>query len=60
MKKCTICGKPIVLVPSAQERSKATGLPAKYFTELFTYHSECFVAKRERETIELMRMLNSK
>lgn len=55
---CTICNKPIVLVPSAKERAaKYGGRPSDY-AKLFTTHSECFVAKRERETRELMRRLN--
>lgn len=40
---CTYCGKPIVLVPSVQERAKKTGLTAGYFTNLFTAHSHCQV-----------------
>lgn len=55
--KCTICKKPIVLVPSAAERAKkdVTGKPAAYYTALFTEHGACVVDTRERETIELMR-----
>lgn len=52
---CTICGKPIVLVPSAQDRAKATGLPASHFTSLFREHSTCILAKREKDTLELIR-----
>ena len=46
--KCTICDKPIVLVPSAEERAAKdlSGNPASYYTKLFTSHSECFIAKR--------------
>lgn len=55
---CTICGKRIILVPSAKERAaKFGGRPSDY-TRLFTEHSACAIAKRERETAELMRKLN--
>lgn len=54
---CTICKKPIVLSPSAAERAKndESGRPASYYTNLFTTHSKCALAKREQDTIELMR-----
>lgn len=54
---CTICGKPIVLVPSAAERAAkdVSGKSAAYYTSLFTTHSECAVAKREQDTLALMR-----
>lgn len=54
---CTICGKPIVLVPSAVERAAKYGGKPSDYTKLFTTHSECSIAKRERETVELMRKL---
>ena len=56
---CKICGKPVVLVPSAAERAAKYGGSAKDYIALFTTHSACFVAKRTRETIELMRRLNN-
>jgi len=54
--KCTICGKPIVLVPSAEERAKkdVCGGTAQYYRSLFTSHDDCFLAKRAKETRELM------
>lgn len=57
MKNCTICGKPIVLSPSAAERAAkdVTGKSAAYYTNLFTEHSECTIAKRNAETLELMK-----
>ena len=57
MKNCTICGKPIVLYPSAAERAKAdvTGKTAQYYEDLFTAHDKCLLAKREQDTIELIR-----
>ena len=55
---CTICRKPIVLVPSAAERAKRYGGRPEDYTRLFTTHAECAVAKREQEARELMRRLN--
>ena len=54
---CTICSKPIKLVPSAKERAArdATGKSAAYYTNMFTEHAQCVIDKRERETLELMR-----
>lgn len=54
-RKCSICGKPIMLVPSATERAKQSGLPASYYLNLFTAHSDCLIAKRNRETSDLLR-----
>lgn len=54
---CAICSKPIVLVPSAKERAAKYGGSPSDYTKLFTTHSECFVAKREREAVELMRRI---
>jgi hypothetical protein len=55
---CTICGKRIVLVPSATERARKYGGTPQSYTALFTEHGECVVAKRERETVELMRRIS--
>ena len=54
---CTICGKPIILVPSAQERAKKFGGKPSDYTRLFTEHTDCFTEKRERETRDLVRRL---
>lgn len=56
---CTICSKPIVLVPSATERAKTGGGKPSDYTKLFTVHVECAVAKREQETLRLMRKINA-
>lgn len=53
--KCTICQKEIMLVPSAKERAAKYGGKPSDFTKLFTQHVKCAIAKREKETIELMR-----
>lgn len=55
--KCTICNKEIVLIPSANERAKMYGGNPSEYTRLFTSHSECFLAKRKTETLELMRKI---
>lgn len=55
---CTICHKPIVLVPSAEERAKKYGdHPARYYTALFTEHADCTLRKRNDETLALMRRI---
>lgn len=55
MKNCKLCGKPIVLVPSAAERAAKYGKTAKYYTDLFDEHTECFLQKREEDTLLSMR-----
>lgn len=54
---CTICKKPLVLVPSAAERAAkdTSGRPASYYLALFTAHGQCQVDKRNAETLALMR-----
>lgn len=57
---CTICGKPVVLRPSAAERAaKFGGVPGDY-TKLFTEHSKCTINKRNQDTLDLMRNLKEK
>lgn len=55
---CSICGKKIVLVPSAEERAKRYGGKPRDYTKLFTEHSECLIQKREQDTIKLMHRIN--
>ena len=47
--KCTICGRPIVLVPSATERAKKFGKTPAFYTRLFTTHSSCQIEKNRQE-----------
>ena len=54
---CTICGRPIQLTPSAQERAKKFGGQPSDYIHLFTTHSVCAVAKRRNATYALMRRL---
>lgn len=55
--KCTICGKEIVLIPSARERADKYGGKPSDYTRLFTEHTSCTLEKRERETLALMRRI---
>lgn len=52
---CTICGKKIILVPSAKERADKYGNTPEHYTAMFTEHAECLIRKREKETLALMR-----
>ena len=56
--RCIICGKPIVLVPSAKERAAKFGGKPSDYTALFTTHSECALAERAKETSELIKRIN--
>lgn len=57
MKNCTICRRPIVLVPSAAERAAkdVTGKTAAYYTTLFDTHSQCALDKRSADASALMK-----
>ena len=55
---CSICNKPIVLVPSATERSNKYGNTPAFYTSLFTTHSKCFLDKRAKDTKILMQRRN--
>lgn len=52
--RCTYCGRDIVLVPSAKERAKKYGKPAKHYTNLFTIHEDCQIQKRNAELSKLL------
>lgn len=58
---CTLCGKPIVLSPSAAERAAkdVTGKTADYYIALFTTHAACALKKRTENTLEPLRRTNS-
>lgn len=55
--KCAICGKSIVLVPSAEERAArdVTGKSAVYYRSLFSEHAECTLQRRHELTTLLMK-----
>ena len=52
---CTICNKPIVLVPSAVERAKAGGGKPSDYTQLFTTHTDCQLAKNKANMSDLIK-----
>lgn len=39
---CSICGKPVVLRPSAAERAAKYGKSPSFYTKLFPTHAEVF------------------
>lgn len=51
---CQICGKPVVLVPSAKERAEKHGGHPDDYTRLFPSHVECALRKREADVRELI------
>ena len=52
--KCSECGRAVKLSPSAQERAaRFGGVPSDY-TSLFGIHADCLIAKRDRQTRELI------
>lgn len=59
MKNCKHCGKPITLVPSAQERAKKYGGSPIYYTNMFDYHSDCTLKMRKEATSELISRISS-
>jgi hypothetical protein len=55
---CTLCGKPVILVPSAKERAKRFGgIPSDY-TRLFQEHAECVIAHNKSEVAALIARLS--
>ena len=57
---CTICNKPIVLIPSASERAAkdVTGKSTQYYTSLFTTHVDCTLTKRTADLSKLLEKYN--
>ena len=52
---CTICGKAVVLIPSARARARKYGdHPARYYTSLFREHTDCAINKRNADTLALI------
>lgn len=58
MRNCDICGKPVILVPSAHERARRYGGSSKEYESIFNTHMGCAIYKRSQESVELMRRLN--
>jgi hypothetical protein len=57
---CTICGKKILLIPSAEERARndVTGKTAAYYTSIFTEHPDCTIQKRAAEVRALVQRIS--
>lgn len=55
---CKICGKPVVLTPSAEERVKKFGGKASDYIKCFPIHSECAIRERNSETIKLINRIH--
>ena len=55
--KCTICRREVKLIPSALQRAARHGGRPSDYVALFTTHTECFLRKREQDTLVLMRRL---
>jgi hypothetical protein len=51
---CTICKQLITLAPSASERAQKFGGKPSDYTQLFTEHAECVIAKRKAEVNKLI------
>ena len=47
---CELCGKKVVLVPSAKQRAEKFGGQPKDYEKLFPTHTECQL-KRNRERV---------
>lgn len=52
--KCNICGREVVLRPSASERARRYGGTPADYTALFPAHAECVVGKRRAEARQTM------
>ena len=53
---CKYCDKPVVLVPSAEERARTdvTNKSPGYFRSLFPNHSSCYLEARKNNDYEAM------
>jgi hypothetical protein len=57
---CTICGNPIVLMPSANERARRYGGSPSDYTKLFTTHPRCAIEKRAADVRDLIERQQAK
>jgi hypothetical protein len=53
--KCSICNKPITLIPSATERAKKYGGNVADYARLFTTHTECQLARNKASLSDLIK-----
>ena len=56
---CTLCDKPVVLHPTAAQRSARYGGTPRDYIILFPRHADCELKAREQATQELIQRLNS-
>lgn len=56
--KCNLCGKEVVLVPSAKERAAKHGGQASDYTKLFPQHAACILTKRAADTSQLIKRMS--
>ena len=56
-RKCTICGKDVVLVPSAESRAKKYGGTPQDYLDLFPTHASCAVQKRSADAVATMHQI---
>ena len=56
---CTLCDKPVVLHPTAAQRSARYGGTPRDYIILFPRHADCELKAREQGTQELIQRLNS-
>lgn len=52
---CDKCGKPIQLVPSAQERVKKYGGTVDYYKRIFNMHNKCIMELRRTNVSKQVR-----
>jgi hypothetical protein len=52
---CSICNKPIVLIPSAAERARKFGGKASDYTRRFTTHTDCFLIQNKATLSDLIK-----
>ena len=52
---CSICNKPIILIPSAAERARKFGGKPSDYTRLFITHTECHLAKNKADLSDLLK-----
>lgn len=57
--QCTVCKRPVVLVPSARERAARYGGTAADYVRLFPVHAECTLRVRAAETADLCARIRS-
>lgn len=56
---CKLCGHPVILVPSAEERSQKYGGTPDFYRSLFRVHNKCQIDANKASQLELIRKLNN-